>query len=217
MMMVRALRDICKDEEILIDYVPKFNYPQDRHQSMLQFNFECRCAWCLEDPGRDYRITKRRKRYFDSICAQIREVPIQKSQELIHELEETYPPNAQFREYLIYPLIHLGHEFTMAGRYTKAIATCQRVQTIKPRPTVFMELLTRMELLLASILSDRSDWEACVLIDQVLSLALRRASMGWPLLKPYVAHALSDTDDPESIMSLFEFYSGEALARARGS
>jgi tetratricopeptide (TPR) repeat protein len=129
-MVIRARRDIKKDEEMTVAYTNSMNSYENRKKAFDSFKFNCECNICLfEKSDKQYKY---RHELIDRKCGMIekylttnRTKCLKWALELVKELKQIQYPSNNYHLYL--PLVRLTDAYIKNQEFNKAINTLEEI------------------------------------------------------------------------------------------
>jgi tetratricopeptide (TPR) repeat protein len=116
-MMVHAIRDLSKGEELLWPYHFSVDF-DERTKQLLSFCFTCKCPLCVEersDPTRQARM-----RIYSDFIQNKRTSGAREQERVIASLQKKYPPANRFQLQLCEPFFGLARSYWRTGKRAKA-------------------------------------------------------------------------------------------------
>jgi hypothetical protein len=203
-MMIRALRDLREGEEILINYVPKFRDPRDRADDLHVLPFTCRCPACQEESV----VSEQQKRVRKTLYTKFWDMDPRWSsgvslQKMVRDLESTYPGSAQYRQFLITPLLAVADAAMREGELELGMQTCRKLLMTQPRMPLSGELLTRFKITEIQMCIARND-EVKKRVSEMLDWILKRTGLKWAEIKGLAKDVIEAGDYQGIISDLLE-------------
>jgi tetratricopeptide (TPR) repeat protein len=127
-LMVYAIEDIAKGDEITIEYLPAGDDLQRQERFIFSFGFGCGCPMCAEqarNPDIDRRIEVWRRVQVVQRRTTYSRADVRELEELLEELEETYH-DEKYRVNLVMPLCAIAEGYVHFKQYEKGILAFQK-------------------------------------------------------------------------------------------
>jgi tetratricopeptide (TPR) repeat protein len=126
LLIIHALKDIKKDEEITIRYSPSgytnlINYAERSDITSRLYNFKCDCQLCKLD-GQDFNLKKREKlsKEVMSKMTKIEKLSLNECLEDVAQMRDTYSKRSDLQISLIPALLNLGRRYRENFNYQKS-------------------------------------------------------------------------------------------------
>ena len=139
MQIIRAARNLTKDEELTFSYTSPSKALSERQKRNLQgWGFECACSLCVGEKNTPQKLNKKRRTLLEDLQAIFPKTLsgpddplVSKIERLVDAIDKTYkhPPAEQPRLALADPLLGLTHIYFTMMRPKDVLGTAKRLLT----------------------------------------------------------------------------------------
>jgi tetratricopeptide (TPR) repeat protein len=195
LMIVRALRDLQKGEEIVYSYCLHLQDPRYSKEYLSQLPFKCRCAACLEEESTDpIQLTRRVELFAKLMAMNPRWSRGTDLQQIVRNIEATYRKSDCYRSFLLFPLLAVADAAMREGEGEFGLMICRRMLTMKPRMALHGDILVRLKI--ANIQYELGGMNASKPpLTELLDFIEKRTGLNWVHLKQ-LAKDIIEAGDP---------------------